>query len=72
MIRSTWLRRLLAALAVLTLGLGAAACGDVETEGGGTTGGGADAELEGGFEGEDMTGDLGEDMGGGEPGSEEE
>lgn len=72
MIRSTWLRRLFGALAVLTLGLGAAACGDVETEGGGTTGGGAGAELEGGFEGEGETGGLGDDMGGGELGSEEE
>jgi hypothetical protein len=62
MIRSSWLRRTFAALAVLTFGLGAAACGEVETEGGGTTGGGADAELDGGLDTE--TGDLGGDMGG--------
>lgn len=65
---STWLRRALAALTVLTLGFGAAACGEVETEGGGTTGGGADAELDGGFD-TDLGGEGGEI--GAEPETEE-
>lgn len=54
------MRRLLAALAVVAFGLGAAACGDAEMEGGGTTGGGAGVEVEDDFGTE---GELGGDMG---------
>ena len=60
MIESTFLRRLLALLAVFTLGFGAAACADDDGAGGGDVGGegGADLDMETDFS-EDMGGDMG-------------
>ena len=59
-------QRLLALLAILTLGFGATACGDAEDgSGGGTVGGEGGAEVDEGIDGGgtdlDIEGDMGEE-----------